>query len=272
MEESSTRPTLLRVGTFNVHQWTDRNCENTFEEISQLLCTANLDIIGLQEASKPLLLNLLSKLGDQYKLAANFGGTAVLTRLPVEATAKLTGRCSYCRLIIPDDSTREQQSIGIVIVHLNHIKEEKRIKEVRTIVESLGKQGLPLPDFWMGDFNALTRSDYTNEEWDDILRVRLQNHWELPVSDLSLVMTRRAKSRHPPWKGLALQDACASVDHSERSGPLGTSRFGTRIDYIYFNQERVADAGWKILGCEHIDSMKMSDHNLVVATFERNKE
>ena len=38
---------------------------------------------------------------------------------------------------------------------------------------------------WTGDFNALTREDYTNEQWNHITGVRKQNGWELPKTELT---------------------------------------------------------------------------------------
>ena len=38
---------------------------------------------------------------------------------------------------------------------------------------------------WTGDFNALTREDYTDEKWNHITGVRKQNGWELPKTELT---------------------------------------------------------------------------------------
>jgi predicted secreted protein len=43
---------------------------------------------------------------------------------------------------------------------------------------------------WTGDFNALTREDYTNEQWNHITGVRKQNGWELPKTELTTQVSK----------------------------------------------------------------------------------
>ena len=38
---------------------------------------------------------------------------------------------------------------------------------------------------WTGDFNALTRKDYSKKEWEAIANVRKKNNWESPQIDLT---------------------------------------------------------------------------------------
>ena len=38
---------------------------------------------------------------------------------------------------------------------------------------------------WTGDFNALTKEDYTPEFWSEVSRIRENNNWELPQTDLT---------------------------------------------------------------------------------------
>ena len=74
-----------------------------------------------------------------------------------------------------------------------------------------------------GDFNALTREDYTQAEWDDIAWVRCRGSWEPPVTD---VTTRMAEA--------------AFTDCWWAAGCVGNKiscRFDSRIDYIWADQE-----------------------------------
>jgi hypothetical protein len=42
------------------------------------------------------------------------------------------------------------------------------------------------PQIWTGDFNALTRDDYTDEFWQEaVVNVRERNSWETPKTDLT---------------------------------------------------------------------------------------
>ena len=45
------------------------------------------------------------------------------------------------------------------------------------------------PQIWCGDFNALTREDYSEAEWNRVGRVRAANNWESPRTEV-LLLTR----------------------------------------------------------------------------------
>lgn len=272
---SSASP--LRVGTFNVHSFSDGNCEDTYEEICELLCDANLDIIGLQEAKGNRLPCLLSRLGkDTYTLAARYGGTAILTRLPVvEGSGEKLGKGRYCscEVVLPCYRGENRQTLSVMVVHLDHKEEKKRLSEIKSIVQAFRTKGAPLCDLWLGDFNALTQSDYSRQHWREITQVRSRNNWELPVSDLTSAIVvpakrKQVKRKQAEWKGLGLTDAFKALPEANRSGPLSTCRFGTRIDYVYYQDLRLRETGWRIAAIVHHDSKKCSDHNLVIATFE----
>ena len=263
--------TKLRVGTWNVHQFSDSNAEGTFDDMVALLRVADLDVIGLQEATGALLVELVHQLNQtntsanhaQYQLACKFGGTALITRFPVvDASKPGKGRYCCCRVLFPGSNTNDNNDWSIINLHLDHRQETTRSKEIQTILQSFAKHGRPLPDLWMGDFNALTAADYTAKEWKEIRNVRARNHWELPVSNLTCLLTKQ----------IGLTDAYHAVATNNRSGPDSTCRFGTRIDYIYYRTDRLAcndDLGWRVVSVTHMDCRRLSDHNLVVTTWKR---
>ena len=42
------------------------------------------------------------------------------------------------------------------------------------------------PQIWTGDFNALTREDYTDDYWEKtVVAVRRRNNWELPETKVT---------------------------------------------------------------------------------------
>ena len=105
---------------------------------------------------------------------------------------------------------------------------------------------------WTGDFNALTREDYSDSVWEDISNVRHVNSWESP----QVKLTNKIKADH------------GMVDCWELAGkpePIKTCRFDTRIDYIYASPSLLDH--WELVGVETIDD-PTSDHNLVIATFQ----
>lgn len=264
----------LRVGTFNVHGFSNRHSEPTIDGIHRLLNDADLDIIGLQEASRRHLKELAQKL--DYTVAVAHGGTALLTRLPVSSHSKPFGpiRCCSARIHLPESASSTIGSIDVAVLHLDHRREEKRLKEVAQIVQTRHQQGLPLFDVWLGDFNALTKPDYSTKKWARIADIRSLNHWEQPVSELTLAMTSpptKKSKQHNKVAPLGLCDAYHSSPPNTIE-PMGTSRFDTRIDYIYYRPESlVGHGGWTIVSCQHIAAMEVSDHNLVVATFEKQR-
>lgn len=224
----------------------------------------NLDILCLQEAStarlKKLVLYLSENRNETYTIASKFGGTAIVTRLVTEALDK-PGNGRYCcsQVWIPG----MDRPCRVICLHLDHRNEVVRLKEIHTIVQDMNANGYPKFDFWMGDFNALTESDYTKNEWNDIATVRAENHWEHPVSNLTDFMTlhRTKKSAR-----LGLRDAFAAA--LERHGTVGTSRFHTRVDYVLYNGDYFQDDSWIVTSCIHADCTKLSDHNLVMVTFD----
>ena len=78
----------------------------------------------------------------------------------------------------------------LTCLHLDYKYEPYRLKEIDVItktIESLiskadGNNNLHI---WAGDFNSLTKEDYTPEEWEEITRVRRVNCWERPHVDVT---------------------------------------------------------------------------------------
>ena len=266
----------MRLGTFNVHEFTNTNGQDTFNEICQILCSVDLDLIGLQECNGKMIPELLLQLNNcckgkqKFLLAAKFGGTTVFTRLSVvgEAIKPGEGRYSCCSALWPDSD----QPFQVMVIHLDHRKETTRMKELQTIVQDFQKQNLQLPDIIMGDFNALTRSDYSSQEWDEIMKVRILGNWELPMTDVTAAMTciiRKGKAATKIFPSTKAGYADAYQSAPRREGPKSTCRFGTRIDYVYYNRQALSAHQWIIEACEQYRCGGISDHNLVVATFGR---
>ena len=141
---------------------------------------------------------------------------------------------------------------------------------------------------WLGDFNALTRSDYDVDAWDRIGKHRAESKWEVPVDAVCHAMTstsggassggNTAPRNKPHGKprgrrstnsagGLSLGFTDCWSAAAERAGPLGTSRFNTRIDYVYMSDALACCT--RVLRCEHVETISLaSDHNGVLVTLE----
>ena len=71
-------------------------------------------------------------------------------------------------------------------MHLDHRTETTRLNEIVSIRNSLNDIfEKNTPQIWTGDFNALTKDDYSSDQWNEITEVRAKDNWELPQTDLT---------------------------------------------------------------------------------------
>lgn len=79
----------------------------------------------------------------------------------------------------------------IICLHLDHMREPERQEQMAILFREI--ENVLLPDGFVlcGDFNALHRNDYSDEEWQAIADVRA-GQWEPPMQDLmaDLINTR----------------------------------------------------------------------------------
>jgi len=150
------------------------------------------------------------------------------------------------------------------------------LSQLRKIIETQRIADGHAPcQIWCGDYNALTRNDWSSGEWADIAATRLLNAWEAPVSDVSTVMTsgtmrkqvssRRRRSlscpKRLPITTMGFTDCWSAAP--VRYGPLGTSRFNTRVDYIYCSAQLMEIVD--LIRCDHLETIPIiSDHNAVL--------
>jgi hypothetical protein len=110
----------------------------------------------------------------------------------------------------------------------------------------------------MGDMNALTRDDYSDEYFNEIvLGKREKSKWEKPYFDLTKLITHE-------WN---YQDAFKQINPKLKDEQVETCSYGTRIYYIYVNP-RVNDQ-WTLTKCSIIDTKGATDHNAVFAEFKQ---
>jgi endonuclease/exonuclease/phosphatase family metal-dependent hydrolase len=243
----------LRVGTFNAHNWFNADEEMTLEAAARLLTDADLDVFALQEVTAESTEDLVRVLGGRYRHIQK-GMVAIVSRLPLAQDTNTPVRhVRHCSAIVRLPCGK---CLKVVTVHLNHVCEQRRRRQVH---ECISSGGLAC-DILLGDFNSLTRSDYSAQMWDAIASVRSDNAWEAPVAEVTAML----KGPLPEGrKGLAFMDAWQSA--ASRKGPLSTCRFDTRIDYIYLGTAIAQN--WTITEFEHVVAIPaVSDHNLVVVT------
>lgn len=134
------------------------------------------------------------------------------------------------------------------MTHFNHISEDRRVLEWNALSKYIVSQKIESYVI-LGDFNALTRSDYSDMEWESIAKIRKENKWEAPKTVLSELIV---ESKH--------------VDCLQKYGNVSpTCKFDTRVDYIFMNEtfeKSITNVDIRV----HVS--KGSDHNPVVMTFK----
>ncbi len=241
---------MIRIGTFNVHEWTDNSHKYSLDAIVKLIISSDLDIIGLQETSEAKLQKI--KEFKMYNYVYN-NTTAILSKFPIKKQKKIyeNERFITAAIVLPDNLP----ILHVTCVHLDYEKKPIRIKEIQNIMEYIYEPTTTLPSVILGDFNSLTRKDYSTDEWNDILIKRKINMWELPVSNATEMMTKQYN-----WRDTR------NIAQNVKSD-LYTCRFYTRIDYIYIND--LITKWWGVQECDHVNAIpNISDHNLVITTLD----
>ena len=223
---------IYSIITFNVHNFYNSEMINTFSEISKII--KKYDIIALQEVYDEQKLFLITK---EYNFVYN-KGTLIMTKFPIQIVNKNTSCPStICIITLPDGV-----NIFVTNIHLNYIDESIRIEEINEIQYIIDDYTDYYPSILLGDFNALTKNDYTEKEWNQITKIRRLGGWELPVH----ILTDRLLEK---W------------NDTGKKNKKPTSRYDTRIDYIY--TKNINSIFYDIVETIHT----ISDHNLVSIFF-----
>ena len=218
------------IMSLNVHNFCNSDMEDTLQDVKSLIL--KYDIIALQEVYNKEKLRKLLK--DIITVIIE---DILMTRHPIELL-KNKSSDKFISLFVLLNGIR----IFVTNVHLNYIDEKIRNEEIDDILEKINTYTHEYPSILLGDFNALTRSDYTVKEWSDIFKVRKYGQWELPVHELTDKLNNE-------WYDCG------------KHKPLVTSRYNTRIDYIYTKNMKIINYNIE----ETIPSI--SDHNLVMMRF-----
>ncbi len=276
----STQPgddARVRVATLNVHGWHDARGEPNHARVVALIREHALDVVGLQEVttaavseqgapSASALAWVAARLGYHHSGALR-RGCGLLSRFPIERRAPVPNypsakgagrdrefvRVLACELALPENSQASAAAtLRVLVSHLHHFDPDRRLYQVGVALEH-GVFGAR-PDLWLGDFNALCPADYSAADWAEIAAVRARNRWEPPRGDT-----------------VAAIEEAGFVDCWRRAGsegPVGTCRFGTRVDYIWATPALLSR--WPLERCRRIERDHCaSDHRAVVATLRR---
>jgi len=243
----------LRIATFNVHGWRDARWEDNAARVSALLREHAVDVVGLQEVEGGPLHAIAAENG--LHVSRNVLGCALLSRFPIVAQGPLSTREGGRRRALRNRALCATLDVGgealrLVVLHLDHVDESRRLRELAAVRHGL-RDLSPRPSLWLGDFNALTREDYSPRAWVQIAQVRERNRWEAPHTQVTAQM-----------KSLGFTD-CWEV--AGRETPVSTCRFDTRIDYLWADPALLSR--WSVSRCRAIPS-DASDHRMVLLELE----
>lgn len=260
----------MRVVSLNVHQWKTAKGRNNVDGLVSLVAAQQPHVVCLQESQGGSrgLLEFRSKLSRALPggvpHVAQRGDVAVLSVWPIgsQATPGSKGRGSTrvmtVEVLVGSADGSDGGDIGegcnrfhVSCVHLDYQYEPRRLRQMDSLEAHIAT--IDAGHVVCGDFNALTRSDYSALDWAAIAEVRKRNRWEQPLGTLMDRMGQRG------WRD-CWRDCCSS----EERGPRSTCRFDTRIDYILTSPG--FDSAWQQVSCTHVPT-DFTDHALVLAEF-----
>ena len=254
--------TTFRLATINVHSFhkPSGTISNNVSELISILEPLKLDLIAVQETQnndkwKEFCQRLSLPFSAQGPPNRTFGN-GIASRYPLYSNSIQQTSFSFsggmrsilqCRL-------NGIEHLTFAVTHLDHINEDDRLQQIKEF--NPFKQNI---DILMGDMNALTREDYSDDYYRDIVvGEREKSYWEKPRFDLTQLITHE-------WN---YHDAFKQINPTLKDKQVTTCRFGTRIDYIYVHPRKVTDH-WTLTECSIIDMKGATDHNAVFAEFKQ---
>ncbi len=238
----------LRVCTFNVHFWLNPMGVFRYKEMLKVIGNIDADIVCLQEAILPKDVNNVKihsdrdnwsidninddfkKLGYKYTRACatnntnhsssdSFFGNIILSKIDLESTDSSIlyhknkndeTRC-FSRVTVKYNNS----IINIINVHLDvwDETENTRVEQVKELIKY--SKNLSGSTIICGDFNALWRDDYTDDEWEWISK----NNKDIPLQQKAVHLFDKA--------GYKESFAGGNMKYS-----VWTSR---RVDYMWYN-------------------------------------
>ena len=252
--------TTFRIATVNIHQFRPPNgYTKNISSLVSVLEPLQLDILAVEEINNDSYwrelcerLNLSNFITG--KCDEGFLSNGIASRYPILSYSNQVYNASgearaflQCQLA-GDHSFVQNRSFAVT--HLDHMNEDARLAQMNYFQPNI--------DILMGDMNALTKDDYSEEYYQKkVVDVREKSLWEKPRFDLTDLITRQ-------W---GYQDAFRLANSELKDEDVVTCAYGTRIDYIYL-RPRENDL-WKLTKCSIVDSRKATDHNIVYAEFTR---
>lgn len=266
----------IRIATLNVHFFQDLKQVSNAQRLAKVLQPLSVDVLALQEAyhtEQPLgaarenryyfkyLSNVLRLPHLAFGNTFNDFGNGLLSRFPLKRsvnyhTNKVEGHGKRAMLAVTiDHPFFEDNDATLYVTHLDQISENIRLEQLNLLEKHLNQStGLRL---LMGDFNALTLDDYSEDYFRRRIRdVRQLNSWEPPVD----LLTKQMKEN-------GYEDCWRQMNNDALDERAITCAYGTRIDYVWKRGE--LKNGWNMDECRIFSSKDATDHNGILLTMTK---
>jgi exonuclease III len=197
------------------------------------------------------------ELGMPYVLFAGtrnpMFGNAILSRHPITGAVRSFLRADVTALRW---STRCMVSaflpkfdVWVHCTHLDHVCESARLQQAAAAAKCISQLSGSGAAIFGGDFNALRRADYSQQQWDSIAAVRQEHDWEPPQSTLTDSLAQQGWQ--DAFDSLPAQGPeplpgtnCVTYQRRPAAGEVpATCRFDTRIDYLWFRSGPTGTTG-----------------------------
>lgn len=258
-------PAAVRVVTWNIHGGCDAQGETAFERGVETLRALRVDVAALQEVPSAAGLARLGDALDRHAVwaPAGYAGNGLLTRAAPEdpRVVALDGggelRSAACARV-----SLGGVAVTVAATHLDVHRERARCAQYEALAGLLRGAA---PALLLGDFNALRMADYDLRRREAIAAKRELSRLEAPRGDLM------ARLDGDGWYDL-VRVAAAGGDLGAyavlRDAPLpdaltATSRYGTRVDYVFGNAALLARFA---VTAALVGDGAASDHRPVVVT------
>lgn len=252
---------ITKIATYNVKRFDMPDLTS----ILRLLDEEDVDICGLQEVPGKTKLEKLIAKDSKYgcvfdEMYFSYGNGLIYRKDRYTVQSKKLhilkngkGKKGALEVVLKTIAEQDQTSYRVFVTHLDHKTEPQRLSEIDVLLKIATAVGEP--HFIIGDFNSLKQQDYTEEEWVEIARVRYEGNWESPQIDVV------ARMESTGYRDLLNPESSLHV--------LPTSRFNTRVDYIFASPSIDPKS---IVECAVIESKtNESDHKPVIASMRQNK-
>lgn len=255
---------VFRIATINVHSFRNPwKAETNAKDLANLLKPLDLDLVAVEEANNSKSLEIFQHhlalrhviFGESY---AAWEGNAVISRYPFRSHEHHMAdhRCrggmrSILRFQLEGDHPFLPDR-NFAVTHLDYLNEDDRLAQMSTFAPHRTNTNI-----LMGDMNAITREDYSDQYYREIVYgKREETRWELPRFDLIRSITET----------FGFRDAFREMNPDAKDELVATCPYGTRIDYIFYRP--IVDDSWTLRRCSLVDTLRYTDHKAVLAEFQ----